>query len=277
MKKLIVIITIISLTTLSISCTKRNGDDINRLTTRGLTMLDEWTHTTDFIFYCYANIPFILHNYIENGETIKNYDLDMRPTDNGLWEIYVDEELAYTVNTNKQSLDSIGSKWELTSVAYCTDFGLRQDDNTVNFTITCADTNSWNIYSINEDIPEYFFDANITCKDTPKILQDQALTFSGKGNLYLQPHYEYGYYVVPYFSAKRYSPYIPTLEECVDMYFETETGLRRTTRYWSDGVIDVSVKNEKDQTSSTRAEFERKGYSYKVQITYGGVTEEWPH
>lgn len=286
MKKLMIITLALFLSAnLFTSCTTEEGDNPDRLTARGKTMTDEWDNVTSYIINCYADIPFQLHNYIENRQgNIEESGLKMQNTGSGVWDIYINGEVVYTINTYGKSLDSIGAKWELTTSANYSDFGLRQDDYSVNFTITCIDENSWNIYSKNEDIPEYFFDVDISCKNTPSTLNNYAFVFSGEGNLYLTPnHYYYDYYYdTPYYNTPdfserntRYEPYFPELNESVDLNFETEADMQKTPYCWSKGVIDISVQNREEKTSSTRAEFIRKGYECIVKITYGGVTEEW--
>lgn len=286
MKKLIIITIALFLSAnIFTSCTKEKGDNPDCLTARGMTITSEWDNAINYILYCYANISFQLHNHIENRQdNIEENGLKMQDIGSGIWNVYINGEIAYTINTYGQSLDSIGAKWELTSLANYNDFGLRQDDYSVNFSITCIAENSWNIYSKNEDIPEYFFDVNISCKNTPTILNNYAFVFSGEGNLYLTPNYYYYdyYYDAPYYNTPdfserntRYEPYFPELNESVDLNFKTEVDMNKTSYGWSKGIININVQNREEETSSTRAEFFRKGYEYIVKITYGGVTEEW--
>lgn len=277
MKKIMVIITVLFFSaSLFTSCVTDEGDNISQLTSKGMTMTSEWNNATDYIFRCYAGIPFYLHHCIEKGQfNTEENGLDVHTKDDGVVEIYVNGKMVYTVNTNKQPLDSIGAKWELTSVADYSDFGLRQYDYSVNFTITCIDKYSWNIYSLNKDMPEYFFDVNIVCTNMPDTLYDSSFVFSGEGNL-LIPTYYYGYSELPYYSKKTfYEPYIDYLENPVNLHFETEVDMQKTPVYWSKGVISIVVQNKEEKTSSTIAEFFRRYSEYFVNITYGGVTEEW--
>lgn len=279
MKKLIFYISVIFFSaSLFTSCTTDEGDNPDRLTARGMTMTDEWNRATQHIFYCYADIPFQLHDYIENGYQYNGENgLSMQNTSSDEWDIFINGELAYTINTYGQPLDSVGSVWELISFANYGDLGLRQDDYTVNFTITCTDKNCWNIYSINNDFPEYFFDANISCKTTPSTLDNYPFAFEGKGNLYL----DYGYYYESgplYYSDSRQNvpDYLrPSYYGNVNLNFEAESGLQITPEYWSKGIVNIAVQNMEGDISSTRAEFLRKNTEYVVKITYGGITEEW--
>lgn len=283
MKKLIITTIALFLSAnLFTSCTIEEGDDPDRLTARGKTMTSEWNKAIDYILCCYADVPFQLHDYIENRQqdNIEENGLKMQNTGSGVWDVDINGEVVFTINTYGQSLDSIGAKWELTSFANYTDFGLRQDDYSVNFSITCIAENSWNIYSKNEDIPEYFLDVNISCKNMPSTLNNYAFVLSGEGNLYLTSNYYYydsQYYNTPDFSERntRHSPYFPELNESVDLNFKTEVDMQKTPYCWSKGIINISVQNREEEISSTRAEFIRKGYEYIVKITYGGVTEEW--
>lgn len=278
MKKLISFtISLFLSTSLFISCTTDVGDDINQLTARGKTMTDEWNNVTNLILNCYADIAFKLNHHIEDKDLDTEERQIMQHTNDGIWNVYENGELVFSVNTHGQPLDSIGSQWELTSYAYYNDFGLRQDDFTVNFIITCIDTHSWNIYSINKDIPEYFFDVNMSCNDTPHTLINYAFKLSGKGNLSIRSYENYDYYSqYYYYEDTRNSPYYPYIEEYVDLHFETETTLHRTYYYWSKGIINIIAQNREEETSSTRAEFNRKSSSeYITIITYGGITEDW--
>lgn len=279
MKKLIFYISVIFFSvSLFTSCTTDEGDNPDRLTARGMTMTDEWNCATQHIFYCYADIPFQLHDYIENGYQYKGENgLSMQNTGGNEWDIFINGELAYTINTYGQPLDSVGAVWELTSLANYGGLGLRQDDFSVNFTISCIDTYNWNVYSINNDLPEYFFDANISCQTTPSTLVNYPFAFEGKGNLFL----DYGYYyesgILDYSNSRQTEPdYIhPSYNGNVDLSFETESGLQITPEYWSKGIVNITVQNMEGDTSSTKAEFLRENTEYVVKITYGGVTEEW--
>lgn len=278
MKKLIFYITVIFFSvSLYTSCTVDEGDNPDRLTARGMTMTDEWSRATQHILHCYADIAFQLHDYIENGSHYKGVNgLSIQNTGDDEWDVFVNGELAYTINTSGQPLDSVGAVWELVSFAGFGDLGLRQDDYTVNFTITCIDTNNWNFYSINSDLPEYFFDVNISCKTTPSTLVTYPFAFEGKGNLYLDGYY-YEYGALYYFNSKMPAPEYVHYSSVgpVNLSFETESGLQITPDYWSKGIVNITVMNMEDEVSSTRAEFYRKNTEYVAKITYGGVTEEW--
>lgn len=280
MKKLIFYISVIFFSaSLFTSCTTDEGDNPDRLTARGKTMTDEWVEAMNFILDCYADVPFRLNYYIEN-------ELGSQNTNDNVWDVIVNENVAHTINTYGQPLDSIGAKWELTSLADYTSLGLRQDDFSVNFSITCIDTNSWNICSINEDFPEYFFNVNITCKDTPKRLVDYTYKLSGEGNLCLSPYgyyyeyihgdYHYDFKTSNHSNGTRYKPHFSTLAEGINIHFETEDDLQKLPWYdWIRGSVNITARNKEGQTSSTRAAFYRKSSEYIVEITYGGVTEEW--
>lgn len=279
MKKLIFYITVIFFSAyLFTSCTTDEGDNPDRLTARGMTMTDEWNNATDAVLRRYADITFRLHHYIETGQYCQDgYETFIQSSDENIWEVhqYGENEVAYTINTNGQALDEIGSIWELTSFTdYYNNLGLCQDDGTVNFTITCTDTNSWNIYSINNDIPEYFFDVDVTWKNTPSTIYEYPYTFAGKGNLCWNDN---SYYYEEYYYRKTEPAdyYHPSYSGTINLSFETESELQKTHEYWSKGVVNITVQNMEDETSSTRAEFYRKNTAYVVKITYGGVTEEW--
>lgn len=280
MKKLIFYITVIFFSAyLFTSCTTDGGDDINHLTARGKTMTDEWSNATEAIIIRYADIAFKLNFYIETGQYNMTENIYFQSVDNNTWGVfqYGESNAIYFINTYGQPLDSIGSKWELTSFrVYYNDLGLRQDDNTVNSTISCIDTNSWNIYSMNRDMPEYFFDINISCNNAPVTLYNCSYVFSGEGNLCINGRDYYTYIeVYDYSKETRYELYYPNLEGSVNLHFETETDLQKTPMYWSKGIVNLIAKNIEEETSSTRAEFIRKNSEYVVKITYGGVTEEW--
>lgn len=284
MKKLIFYITVIFFSaSLFTSCTTDEGDNPDRLTSRGLTMTDEWSSVTDAVLRRYADITFKLNYYIKTGQYNHGvYETFMQSVDENIWEVYQygEEGIAYMINTNGQDLDSVGSIWELTSFTdYYNNLGLRQDDGTVNCIITCIDTNSWNIYSINNDLPEYFFDANISYKSTPSTIYVYPYTFAGKGNLCLNDNnYYYEARKSDYSDNRHPGPdYYYTNNGIVDLSFESESDLQRTSEYWSKGIVNITVHNTEDETSSTRAEFLRKSTEYVVKITYGGVTEEWHH
>lgn len=279
MKKLIFYITVIFFSaSLFTSCTTDEGDNPDCLTTRGMTMTEEWNNAIDAVLRRYADITFRLHHYIETGQYYQGvYETFIQSSDENIWEVhrYGENKVAYTINTNGQALDEIGSIWELTSfMDYYNNLGLYQDDGTVNFTITCIDTNSWNIYSINNDIPEYFFDVNITYKNTPSTIYEYPYTLAGKGNLWWNNNYSY--YEEYYYRKTEPSDYYhPSYFDTINLSFETESELQKTHEYWSKGVVNITVQNMEDETSSTRAEFYRKNIEYVVKITYGGVTEEW--
>ena len=284
MKKLIFYITVLFFSaSLFTSCTTDEGDNPDRLTSRGLTMADEWSSVTDAVLRRYADITFKLNYYIKTGQyNLGVYETFMQSVDENIWEVYQygEEGIAYMINTNGQALDSVGSIWELTSFTdYYNNHGLRQDDGTVNCIITCIDTNSWNIYSINNDLPEYFFDANISYKSTPSTIYVYPYTFAGKGNLCLNDNnYYYEARKSDYSDNRHPGPdYYYTNNGIVDLSFESEAYLQRTSEYWSKGIVNITVHNMEDETSSTRAEFLRKSTEYVVKITYGGVTEEWHH
>ena len=283
MKKLIFYITVIFFSaSLFTSCTTDEGDNPDRLTARGMTMTDEWSNATDAVLRRYADITFRLHHYIETGQYCQGgYETFIQSSDENIWEVYQygEEGIAYMINTNGQALDSVGSIWELTSFPdYYNNLGLRQDDGTVNCIITCIDTNSWNIYSINNDLPEYFFDVNISYKSTPSTLYVYPYTFAGKGNLCINDnHYNYEAGKSDYSDNRHPGPDYYTYDGIVNLSFETEAYLQRTSEYWSKGIVNITVHNMEDETSSTRAEFLRKSTEYVVKITYGGVTEEWHH
>ena len=281
MKKLIFYITIIFFSaSLFTSCTTDEGDNPDRLTSRGLTMTDEWNSITNAVLRRYADITFKLNYYITTGQYNHGvYETFIQSVDENIWEVYQygEEGIAYMINTNGQALDSVGSIWELTSFTdYYNDLGLRQDDGTVNCIITCIDTNSWNIYSINNDMPEYFFDINISYKSIPSTLYVYPYTFAGKGNLCINDnHYNYEAGKSNYSDNRHPGPDYYTYDGIVNLSFETEANLRRTSEYWSKGIVNIAVLNREEETSSTRAEFLRKSTEYVVKITYGGVTEEW--
>ena len=283
MKKLIIITIALFLSAnLFTSCTTDEGDNPDRLTSRGLTMTDEWSSVTDAVLRRYADITFKLNYYIKTGQYNHGmYETFMQSVDENIWEVYQygEDDIAYMINTNGQALDSVGSIWELTSFTdYYNNLGLRQDDGTVNCIITCIDTNSWNIYSINNDLPEYFFDVNISYKSTPSTLYVYPYTFAGKGNLCINDN-NYNYYYEAgksdYSDDRHPGPDHYTYNEIVNLSFETEADLQKTPEYWSKGIVNIAVHNMEDETSSTRAEFLRKSTEYIVKITYGGVTEEW--
>ena len=281
MKKLIFYITIIFFSaSLFTSCTTDEGDNPDCLTSRGMTMTDEWNSITNAVLRRYADITFKLNYYITTGQYNHGvYETFIQSVDENIWEVYQygEEGIAYMINTNGQALDSVGSIWELTSFTdYYNDLGLRQDDGTVNCIITCIDTNSWNIYSINNDMPEYFFDINISYKSTPSTLYVYPYTFAGKGNLCINDnHYNYEAGKSDYSDNRHPGPDYYTYTGIVNLSFETEANLRRTSEYWSKGIVNITVQNREEETSSTRAEFLRKSTEYVVKITYGGVTEEW--
>ena len=150
MKKLIFYITIIFFSaSLFTSCTTDEGDNPDCLTSRGMTMTDEWNSITNAVLRRYADITFKLNYYITTGQYNHGvYETFIQSVEENIWEVYQygEEGIAYMINTNGQALDSVGSIWELTSFTdYYNDLGLRQDDGTVNCIITCIDTNSWNI------------------------------------------------------------------------------------------------------------------------------------
>lgn len=281
MKKLIFYITIIFFSaSLFTSCTTDEGDNPDCLTSRGMTMTDEWNSITNAVLRRYADITFKLNYYIKTGQYNHGvYETFMQSVDENIWEVcqYGEEGIAYMINTNGQALDSVGSIWELTSFTdYYNDLGLRQDDGTVNCIITCIDTNSWNIHSINNDMPEYFFDINISYKSTPSTLYVYPYTFAGKGNLCTNDnHYNYEAGKSNYSDNRHPGPDYYTYDGIVNLSFETEANLQRTSEYWSKGIVNIAVQNREEETSSTRAEFLRKSTEYVVKITYGGVTEEW--
>ena len=281
MKKLIFYITIIFFSaSLFTSCTTDEGDNPDCLTSRGMTMTDEWNSITNAVLRRYADITFKLNYYITTGQYNHGvYETFIQSIDENIWEVYQygEEGIAYMINTNGQALDSVGSIWELTSFTdYYNDLGLRQDDGTVNCIITCIDTNSWNIYSINNDMPEYFFNINISYKSTPSTLYVYPYTFAGKGNLCINDnHYNYEAGKSDYSDNRHPGPDYYTYTGIVNLSFETEANLRRTSEYWSKGIVNITVQNREEETSSTRAEFLRKSTEYVVKITYGGVTEEW--
>ena len=283
MKKLIFYISVIFFSTsLFTSCTTDEGDNPDCLTSRGMTMTDEWNSITNAVLRRYADITFKLNYYITTGQYNHGvYETFIQSVDENIWEVYQygEEGIAYMINTNGQALDSVGSIWELTSFTdYYNDLGLRQDDGTVNCIITCIDTNSWNIYSINNDLPEYFFDINISYKSTPSTLYVYPYTFAGKGNLCINDnHYNYESGKSDYSDNRHPGPDYYTYDGIVNLSFETEANLRRTSEYWSKGIVNITVQNREEETSSTRAEFLRKSTEYVVKITYGGVTEEWHH
>ena len=266
-------------TSLFISCTTDEGDDINHLTARGKTMTNEWSNATEAILIRYADITFKLNLYIKTGQYNMTEDLYFQPVDNDTWEVfqYGGSSAIYVINTYGKPLDSLGSKWELTSFRrYYNDLGLCQDDYTVYSTVSCIDTNSWNIYSMNRDMPEYFFDINISCNNTPVTLNNCSYVFSGEGNLCLNGHDYYNYQeVYDYSKETRYDIYYPNLEGSVNLHFETETDLQKTPTYWSRGIVNLLATNLEEKTSSTRAEFLRRNSEYITIITYGGITEEW--
>ena len=280
MKKLIIFtIALFFSTSLFISCTTDEGDDINYLTARGMTMTEEWSNATEAFIRRYADIAFKLNLYIETGQSNMTEDLYFQPVDNDTWEVfqYGESGAIYVINTHGKPLDSIGSKWELTSyMNYYNNLGLIQDDYTANSTVSCIDTNTWNIYSMNKDMPEYFFDINISCNSTPVTLSNCSYVFSGEGNFCINGH-DYGNYyeVYDYSKETRYEPYYPQLERGVNLHFETETDLQKTPTYWSKGIVNLLAKNIEEKTSSTRAEFLRRNSEYITIITYGGITEEW--
>ena len=117
----------------------------------------------------------------------------------------------------------------------------------------------------------------MSCNDTPHTLINYAFKLSGKGNLSIRSYENYDYYSqYYYYEDTRNSPYYPYIEEYVDLHFETETTLHRTYYYWSKGIINIIAQNREEETSSTRAEFNRKSSSeYITIITYGGITEDW--
>ena len=281
MKKLIFYITIIFFSaSLFTSCTTDEGDNPDCLTSRGMTMTDEWNSITNAVLRRYADITFKLNYYIKTGQYNHGvYETFIQSVDENIWEVYQygEEGIAYMINTNGQALDSVGSIWELTSFTdYYNDLGLRQDDGTVNCIITCIDTNSWNIYSINNDMPEYFFNINISYKSTPSTLYVYPYTFAGKGNLCINDnHYNYEAGKSDYSDNRHPGPDYYTYTGIVNLSFETEANLQRTSEYWSKGIVNITVQNREEETSSTRAEFLRKSSEYVVKITYGGVTEEW--
>ena len=276
MKKIMFYMTLMLLSaTLFTSCTVEEGDNPNRLTARGMTMIEEWYNVEDAILRRYADVMFRLNHYIETGQNnIIGNGMYFQLVDNDTWEVfqYGEGSVAYTIETNGQPLDSVGSVWELTSfVEYYSNHGLLQDDCTVNVTVSCIDTNTWNVYSINNDMPEYFFDVNMSFKNKPSTLYSYPYEFEGKGNLCLNQCFEQEMYSYDYKSLEPDHYY----NGMVNLCFETESPLQKTHDYWSKGVVNVTATNIDGETSSTRAEFFRKNTNYMVEITYGGVTEEW--
>jgi len=251
------------------SCMIESGDDLDgNVTEKGFELCHYWDNNLNSDVIATVEKAFNLNAYITAPEAGKTLIEDLyfpyykiRQIDSIQWTLIEQQYTRYRFNTNGKTLSEIGAQWIITSYKNSDASELEILNS---YSIECTGASTWHITTTNSD--PFYVNYTITTDSMVETLASEPYTLEGSSFLYYSTYYGYSY---------DYS-----YENNTDVFIDatiTES-IHKTAQGYSSGKINLKATNNADQEIETTAEFYRQNpVSYKVKITYKGVTESWTY
>lgn len=270
MKKTILQVLVITLLMSFTGCMIESGDDIDgNVTEKGLELCHYWDNTLNAGVLAKVEKAFNLNAYLTASEAGKTLiedlyfsDYKIRQIDSTQWSLIEQQTTRYRFNTNGKSLSEIGAKWIV--ISYYNAYYGTEPTSINSYTIECTGASIWKITTTDSD--PFYVDYTLTTDTLIETLTSASYTLEGSSFLYYSTYYD---------CPDCYNP-----ETNAEIYIDatiTEP-IHKTPQGYSSGKINLTATNNANQEIETTAEFYRQNpVTYKVRITYKGVTESWSY
>jgi len=243
-----------------------SGDDLNgNVTEKGFELCHYWDNTLNSEVITTVEKAFNLNAYIVAPEAGKPLIEDLyfpyykiRQIDSTQWTLIEQQATRYRFITNGKTLSEIGAEWIITSYKDASQLEILSS-----YTMECTGLSTWHITTTNSD--PFYVNYTLTTDTMVETLTSEPYTLEGSSFLSYSTYYGYASY--DYYYANNADVFIDaTITEPI----------HKTPQGYSSGKINIKATNNANQEIETTAEFYRQNpISYKVKITYKGVTENW--